>query len=263
MSSPRFLRLGSLAALLAAACLLTPADAIIGKKNWDKVDWTKAEKDLEDGDDPALLVSEDAALLKEFEDRKKVPLQPPSDAGLKDPTEWVKHQQSMSGPAMFFCTLKPVNPKTGLAWDEESLKMIAYEWRELLKTAGIEAQAYDIADAASKARGEAARLLVTTQTGWKGYDVRDFLLRQPELDEAEWDQVKYTAADLEAIEATKGRAPAGGGFSGGFAMPELPPGVPPPPGFGVPGGGAAPSKPKAKPKAKAKAKPKAKKEEEL
>jgi hypothetical protein len=80
---PSSVRLGGLAALLAAACLLAPADALIGKKNWDKVDWTKAEKDLEDGDDPALLVSEDAALLKEFEDRKKVPLQPPSDAGLK------------------------------------------------------------------------------------------------------------------------------------------------------------------------------------
>jgi hypothetical protein len=166
----------------------------------------------------------------------------------------------MSGPAMFFCTLKPTHPKTGQAWDDESLKLLAYEWRELLKTAGIEAQAYDIGDAASKARGEAARLLVTTQTGWKGYDVRDFLLRQPELDEAEWDNVKYTAADLEAIEATKGRAPAGGGFAaGGFAMPDLPPGVPPPPGFGVPGGGAASPKPKAK--GKAKAKPKAKKQE--
>jgi hypothetical protein len=35
------------------------------------------------------------------------------------------------------------------------------------------------------------------QSGWRSYELRDFLLRKEELESLEWDQVKYTPADLD------------------------------------------------------------------
>lgn len=54
------------------------------------------------------------------------------------------------------------------------------------------------------------KLLVTLQTGWRGYELRDFLLEREELEELEWDQVKYSPSDLEAIRANRG---AGNAFA--------------------------------------------------
>ena len=118
----------------------------------------------------------------------------------------------MSGPAMLFCTLKVPCPrkdcKDGL-WSNETIKAVAFEWKELLKTASLEASVYDISDAgAIKDGGSAAnppRVLVTTSSGWRGYEFRDFLLKQPEMAEMEWDQVKYTPEDAEILENNKGK----------------------------------------------------------
>lgn len=118
----------------------------------------------------------------------------------------------MSGPAMLFCTLKVPCPrkdcKDGL-WSNETIKAVAFEWKELLKTASLEAQVYDISDAGAKdGTGNAPRVLVTTNLGWRGYEFRDFLLTQPEMAELEWDQVKFTPDDLATLEKNKGKAPA-------------------------------------------------------
>ena len=65
---------------LLCACYLASAEA---KKNWDKVDFEKAERDHEADDDPELLVSDDTLIAKEMEKRKNNPLSPPEDATLK------------------------------------------------------------------------------------------------------------------------------------------------------------------------------------
>ncbi len=77
--------LATLALACAAVAVLfaAPAEAVIGKKDWNKVDFDKAEKELEADDDPELLVSDEALVAKEFEKRKQMPLRPPEDAGLK------------------------------------------------------------------------------------------------------------------------------------------------------------------------------------
>lgn len=75
-----------------------------------------------------------------------------------------------------------------------------------------------------------ARLLVSMHNGWRGYELRDFILRRPEVAELEWDQVKLTPADLDeegnfigGISSEKAEAPPalmealGGGAA--FAMP--------------------------------------------
>jgi ABC-type Mn2+/Zn2+ transport system ATPase subunit len=56
----------------------------------------------------------------------------------------------MAGPAMLFCTLVEKDPRDGKVWVNESLQRMAYEWRELLKTGGLEASVYDISDATAK-----------------------------------------------------------------------------------------------------------------
>jgi hypothetical protein len=71
------------AAAAAAAALLSPAAAVIGKKDWSRVDFDKAEKQLEEGDDPDLVVPDDALTAREYERRKSAPLMPPEDAALK------------------------------------------------------------------------------------------------------------------------------------------------------------------------------------
>ncbi len=75
----------ALAAACAAAAVLfaSPAEAFIGKKDWSKVNFDKAEKELEADDDPELLVSDEAAVAQEYERRKSQPLRPPEDAGMK------------------------------------------------------------------------------------------------------------------------------------------------------------------------------------
>ena len=53
---------------------------------------------------------------------------------------------------------------------------------QLLHTAGIEVTCYDV---------DTRRMLITLQSGWRGFDVKDFLLGQTVVDEVEWDAVKY------------------------------------------------------------------------
>ena len=189
------------ALVLSAAALAAGAVRVsTSRKDWDKMDWDKAEKQLEEGDEPEELESDDKAHMKEMERRRGLGMQPPpASVGLKDPAEWVKHTQAMAGPAMLFCTLLEKDPRDGKPWANESLQRMAYEWRELLKTGGLEASVYDISDEKAK------RMLVTMQSGWNAYDLRDFLLQRPELDELEWDQVKYHPQDLEQIRANAGK----------------------------------------------------------
>ena len=74
-------RLTYLVTLLTLSIFTT--STIESKKNWDKINWDQVEKDLQEGDDPELLESEDSITAMEYEKRKKMPLQPPSDAALK------------------------------------------------------------------------------------------------------------------------------------------------------------------------------------
>jgi hypothetical protein len=242
-------------ALSAVALSALAVRVSTSRKDWDKMDWDKAEKQLEDGDEPEELESDDKAHMKEMERRRGMGMvPPPATVGLKDPAEWVKHTQAMAGPAMLFCTLGEKDPRDGKPWANESLQRMAYEWRELLKTGGLEASVYDISDATAK------RMLVTMQSGWNAYELRDFLLQRPELEELEWDQVKYHPSDLEQIRANVG-APISDPLAGFRAQqereamlrkagidPDTVPAPPPPTPTPTPTPTPAPKKKKAKAK---------------
>ena len=131
----------------------------------------------------------------------------------REGNEWLRHTQAMTGPAMMFVSLNPTDPK-GEPWTKKSLERLSSEWASLCKTAGLDAKVYDISEGAQdapvrtrKPSGSVtptptkslppARMLVSMNTGWRGYELRDFMLRRPELESMEWDQVKYTPADLD------------------------------------------------------------------
>lgn len=68
--------------LVSLGCMIH-VQAVVGKKDWNKVDWSKAEKDLEEGDDAELLKTEDSIAIAEMEKRKQQPLSAPEGVGLK------------------------------------------------------------------------------------------------------------------------------------------------------------------------------------
>ena len=158
------------------------------------------------------------------------------------------------------CLAKAHGPK-GKPWTKKTLERLSVDWSSMCKTAGLEAKVYDISEGAqdtptrtrrpSPPPGGAtetptptatpyppARMLVSMNSGWRGYDLRDFMLRREEIESLEWDQVKYTPADLDEDGNFKG------GVTGKNAAP-LPAGLadmaakPPPSKFGKGGKGSS------------------------
>ena len=154
------------------------------RRDWRaRIDWDAMEHSLEEGDDPELLVSEDALLIREMERRRAAALEPP-EGGVPQRGEgdWMRHTAAHGGPTMLFAELRPG------AWSAAELAALSDEWMELLKTAGIEATVYEVSP---------GRLLVTLQTGWRGYEVREFLLRQAVVAEVSWNQHTYKSEEEE------------------------------------------------------------------
>lgn len=66
---------GVLLLLLSTASVL----ALIGKKDWSKVDWEQAGKALENGDDSDLLVEDDKLAMDDYDRRRSKGMQKPDD----------------------------------------------------------------------------------------------------------------------------------------------------------------------------------------
>jgi len=136
---------------------------------------------------------------------------------------------------MMFANVKDLKPD-GEPYTKKDLVELSVVWQNLCKTAGLDAKVYDISDPnsqptkkpkpgspkPSRAPPPPPRLLVSMNTGWRGYELRDFLLRRPELDSLEWDSVKFSPADLDA----------NGNFKGGVTAKD---GMPIPAGLNEPG----------------------------
>ena len=78
------------------------------------------------------------------------------------------HQQSDTGAAMLFVTLtdkQMTGANKGDAWDEKAEQQFAGILTALLKTGGLNVQAYRIGE---------RKLLLSTMTGWYGRDVVEF-----------------------------------------------------------------------------------------
>ena len=95
-------------------------------KDWANVDYDSLEREWEEGDEEAELITDDELLYRETERRREegIEISDQMDASA------VRHQQSMSGPAMMFVELKPAKPD-GSAFGEEDYKWLAGSWREV------------------------------------------------------------------------------------------------------------------------------------
>jgi hypothetical protein len=169
--------------LLSCACVAgAPAGA---KWRRARVDWDAVERELEVGDDPALAVSEDALAIADMERRRALAPEPGVAAA---------HAAAQAGPTMLFAGLRA---GAGAGAGGGGGDALANAWRELLHTAGIDVAVYDVAP---------RRLLVALQRGWRGAEVRDFLLAQPEVADVEWDgEVVAAEPALESKRKKGGR----------------------------------------------------------
>lgn len=130
------------------------------------------------------------------------------------------------------------NQPDGTPYFKRDLEKLSGLWQGMLKTAGLDAKVYDISDpdvgqtkpkktapGAPTPTPHPPRLLVSLNAGWRGYELRDFLLRRPELTSLEWDSVKFTPADLDeegnfrgGVRSEKGGMPLPAGLGGGAEM---------------------------------------------
>lgn len=146
---------------------------------------------------------------------------------------------------MMFASVKNDQPD-GTPYFKRDLERLSSRWQSMLKTAGLDAKVYDISDPdvgekkPKKKRvcpeGEECpetptpsphppRVLLSLNTGWRGYELRDFMLRQPELVSLEWDSVKFTPSDLDedgnfkgGVRSDTGGMPIPAGLGGGEDM---------------------------------------------
>ena len=153
----------------------------------------------------------------------------------------------MSGPAMMFASVKDNQPD-GTPYFKRDLERLSGRWQSLLKTAGLDAKVYDISDpdvGEKKPKKKKVcpeneecpeeptptphppRVLVSLNTGWRGYELRDFMLRQPELVSLEWDSVKFTPSDLDedgnfkgGVRSSTGGMPVPAGLGGDDISPK-------------------------------------------
>ena len=144
-------------------------------KDWSKVDLDAVGREWETGDEADELKTE-SQVYEEMIERRRAASE---DGGWMDPaqitkldpkklTEQMAHQQSDTGAAMLFVTLtdkQMTGANKGDAWDEKAEQQFAGILTALLKTGGLNVQAYRIGE---------RKLLLSTMTGWYGRDVVEF-----------------------------------------------------------------------------------------
>ena len=148
-------------------------------KDWSKVDLDAVGREWESGDEADELKTE-SQVYEEMIERRRAASE---DGGWMDPaqitkldpkklTEQMAHQQSDTGAAMLFVTLtdkQMTGANKGDAWSEKAEQQFAGILTALLKTGGLNVQAYRIGE---------RKLLLSTMTGWYGRDVVEFLTEQ-------------------------------------------------------------------------------------
>ena len=144
-------------------------------KDWSKVDLDAVGREWESGDEADELKTE-SMVYEEMIERRRAASE---DGGWMDPaqitkldpkklTDQMAHQQSDTGAAMLFVTLtdkQMTGANKGDAWSEKAEQQFAGILTALLKTGGLNVQAYRIGE---------RKLLLSTMTGWYGRDVVEF-----------------------------------------------------------------------------------------
>ncbi|CAM9280036.1 unnamed protein product [Laminaria digitata] len=187
----------TLSMCLVAAVLCSPRPCV-GKrtaKDWGKMDLDDLEKQWEDGDDLEELKTEQQAKFERLEKRRK---EAEASAGTFDPSMLNKMdaaeigamaagQKDAAGPAMLFAQVGWGVEGSGPGGEDGELSKeetdgIGGRLQHLAQLGGLELEVYTIGDGS---------VLVSTQKGWEGKEILDFLLSRPEVSKVTWNSKDF------------------------------------------------------------------------
>ena len=196
-SSKRLLTVLLLGLLVVAAFLVDDCEAAKKKKKRAKKTAPEPEDDDEDGQPKPKKAWEDMTkadwdrLEREADEPSepyKLPEPPSIPFDPKNPHEFMAAQKK-GKPAMMFASLHQFkDPETGKMRErtKEETEEVAFRHKSLMNSGHLDSTPYVI---------DPNKILWTTNDGSKGFDVKDFILRQPEVEEFEWDSEKTLATD--------------------------------------------------------------------
>jgi len=102
---------------------------------------------------------------------------------------------SMTGTAMYFVDLHPVQPDDGISkdpgkpWDKKAVDEMAGYWSSMLKSAHLAANVYNLG-----AHNKDGQMLLSVDKGWQTTDILKFVTRQKAVKKLTKDNRDYTAA---------------------------------------------------------------------
>jgi hypothetical protein len=179
-------------------------------KDWNKLKFNDLEKEWEDGDEDEELENEYerserimARKQKENERkmRKRMPNFDPNNPGSvaealnKNPdlANVMGGSAGGSGVQMWFVELhllQQQGPNKGKPWTKQELDKLASQWAELLKTAHMSTNTYNLG------KPEKPTLLVSINKAWDAPQVLRFVAHRPETKEMVKDGKKLTRKDF-------------------------------------------------------------------
>jgi hypothetical protein len=120
-----------------------------------------------------------------MESRKDAPLDFSSIKG-NDPGAYLDAMgKHMSGPTILFITFPDYcldeddwcHEEGGNEWQKDDTERMGWQWKEKLALGGVEVTPYAI---------ERDQLLFSMQRGWRGQQLKDFVLSQPQVVRVRW-----------------------------------------------------------------------------
>ncbi|CBN77894.1 hypothetical protein Esi_0077_0066 [Ectocarpus siliculosus] len=180
---------------LGTMLLFSGLPACMGKrsaKDWSKMDLNELEKQWEDGDEDEELKTEEQAKFENLERRRK---QAQANAGKFDPSSlgsmtaaqvgaMAAGQKDATGPTMLFAQVRSGGlGETGGSGDnggsisKEETEKVGGRLQQLAQLGSLEVSVYAL---------DAGSVLVSSQRGWEGQQILDFLLSRPEVSKVTW-----------------------------------------------------------------------------
>lgn len=154
--------------------------------------WKGIENDWKAGDSAPELESDEDLLRKEMDKRKQNSEIDINTLEGKDPRAAMAAmaQPHNSGPTIIFITMPDeclieddwCREEGGNIWQKDDTERMGWQWKEQLSLGGVDVTPYAI---------EADQLLLTLQRGWRGDQLKDFLLDQPQVVQIRWNDVDY------------------------------------------------------------------------
>jgi hypothetical protein len=106
---------------------------------------------------------------------------------------------------MMFANLNMTKADGSGRMTKEDTDELAYQWREMLYTAGLN-PCGDNGCAVTMYDIEEDKILFSMQRGWKGSEIKDFLLDQLEVLVVEWNTKKFLPPHVKALPAPERNA---------------------------------------------------------